>query len=169
MELRMKQERLFDEDVYTVHPEDYRALCEKLKAEGYDFPRAISSVDMGYGLRVVLHLTRMSDLAKVEVRTDVPYDDPVVDSVTDLWPGVEWHEREAYDLMGIRFRGHPDLRRLLLEEHWEIHPLQKRYDTGGYPLPDWQPKDWPDPAPWEEPPPPEPEESEEKAEGGEAE
>ena len=166
MDLRIKRERLFDEDVYTVHPDDYRALCEQLKKDGFDYPRAISSLDMGYGLRVVLQLTRMSDLAKVEVRTDVSYDVAAVDSVTDLWPGVEWHEREAYDLMGISFRGHPDLRRLLLEEEWDLHPLQKRYDTGGYPIPDWRPADWPDPAPWQEPAP-----SQEDAapEGGEGE
>jgi len=124
VELRFKKERLFDEDVYTVHPDDYRALCEQLKQEGYDFPRSVSGIDMGYGLRVTLHLTRMRDLAKVAVRTDVPYENPVVASVTDLWPGVEWYEREAYDMLGIRFRGHPDLRRLLLIPHIF-------YDRGG--------------------------------------
>ena len=168
MELRFKKERLFDEDVYTVHPDDYRALCEQLKQEGYDFPRSVSGIDMGYGLRVTLHLTRMRDLAKVAVRTDVPYKNPVVASVTDLWPGVEWYEREAYDMLGIRFRGHPDLRRLLLEDEWELHPLLKRYDTGGYPIPGWEPAPWPDPEPWAPPPPPEPEGGADAAEGGEA-
>jgi len=169
VEARMKQERLFDEDVYTVHPEDYRALCERLAAEGYDFPRAISGLDMGYGLRVTLQLTRMKDLAKVTVRTDVPYEDPVVPSVTDLWPGVEWYEREAYDMLGIRFAGHPDLRRILLEDEWALHPLLKRYDTGGYLLPGWEAKPWPDPEPWAPPPPePEPEAEGEASEGGEA-
>jgi len=167
VELRLKQERLFDEDIYTVHPEDYRALCEKLKADGFDFPRAVSGIDTGYGLRVTLHLTRLHDRAKVTVRTDVRYENPVVASVTDLWPGVEWYEREAYDMLGVRFSGHPDLRRILLEDEWELHPLLKRYDTGGYPIPGWEPKAWPDPDPWTPPPPPEPEAGE-AGEGGEA-
>lgn len=151
-----------------MHPEDYRALCEQLKSEGYDFPRAVSGTDMGYGVRVTLHLTRMKDLAKVTVHTDLPYEDPSVPSVTDLWPGVEWYEREAYDMLGIRFQGHPDLRRLLLEDEWELHPLLKRYDTGGYPVPGWEPAPWPDPAPWVPPPPPDSENADATNGGGEA-
>jgi len=150
-ELRYKKTAEFDEEVYAVHPEDYRALLEALKAEGLDYPRSLTGMDTGYGLRVVVHLYGMASGRKVTVYTDVPYDDPVVPSVTDLWPGLEWFEREAFDLVGIRFEGHPDLRRILLEEDWTIHPLQKRYDTGGYPLPDWQPAPWPETPPWEEP------------------
>ncbi len=158
--LRFRKTAEFDEEVYAVHPEDYRSLLEALKAEGYDYPRSLSGVDMGYGLRVVVHLYGIESGRKATVYTDLPYDAPELESVTDLWPGLEWFEREAYDLFGIRFKGHPDLRRILLEEDWTIHPLLKRYDTGGYPLPDWQPAPWPEPAPWEEP--------EAAGEGGEA-
>ncbi len=73
--------------------------------------------------------------------------EPVVDSVCDLWPAAEWHEREAYDLMGITFPGNPDLRRILLPEDWVGHPLRKDYQfprsyqgiPGTYEL-DWQQK-----------------------------
>ncbi len=124
----------------------YRTLCERLFADGFDFPQCLSGVDMEYGLRSVLHLRRLADHAEVTVWFDMPYSDPVCPTVCDLWGGVEWHEREAYDLVGIRYQGHPDLRRILLEDHWTIHPLQRRYDTGGYLIPDWQPKEPPD---WE--------------------
>lgn len=52
---------------------------------------------------------------------------PEVDSVTDIWRGANWHEREAYDLLGIKFNNHPDLRRILLPDDWEGHPLRKDY------------------------------------------
>ena len=134
----------------TVHHlEDgsaYRTLCERFFAAGYNFPQCLSGVDMEYGLRTVVNLRRLDDGAEVTLWLDVSYDAPQVPTVSDLWGGLEWHEREAYDLLGIHFDGHPDLRRILLEDDWTIHPLQRRYDTGGYLIPEWTPKPWPD---WE--------------------
>ncbi len=134
----------------TVHHlEDgnaYRTLCERFFEAGYDFPQCLSGVDMEYGLRTVVNLRRLDDGAEVTLWLDVPYDAPQVPTLTDLWGGLEWHEREAYDLLGIHFDGHPDLRRILLEDDWTIHPLQRRYDTGGYLIPTWVPEPWPD---WE--------------------
>ncbi len=62
------------------------------------------------------------------VRVEVDRDDPHVPSVTEVWPGADWHEREAFDLLGIVFEGHPDLRRILCPEDWEGHPLRKDYE-----------------------------------------
>ena len=124
----------------------YRALCERFFDAGYNFPQCLSGVDMEYGLRAVVNLRRLGDGAEVTLWLDVPYDAPQVPTLTDLWGGLEWHEREAYDLLGIHFDGHPDLRRILLEDDWTIHPLRRRYDTGGYLIPTWVPKPWPD---WE--------------------
>ncbi len=125
----------------------YRSFCERAFANGYTFPNCLTGLDMGYGLRSVLNLRNLDDFSEITVWIDVPYDAPDVPSVTDIWGGVEWHEREAYDLVGITYTGHPDLRRILLEDHWTIHPLQRRYDTGGYLIPNWEAKAWPD---WEE-------------------
>lgn len=61
------------------------------------------------------------------VRVVTDRNDPVIPSVAQVWPAAEWHEREAFDLMGIRFSGHPDLRRILCPDDWEGHPLRKDY------------------------------------------
>jgi NADH-quinone oxidoreductase subunit C len=65
--------------------------------------------------------------AGIFLKTRVPRENAVVRSVVDLWPAANWHEREAFDLMGIRFEGHPDLRRILLTDDWVGHPLRKDY------------------------------------------
>ncbi len=62
------------------------------------------------------------------VRVVTDRGDPVIPSVAHVWPAADWHEREAYDLMGVRFSGHPDLRRILCPEDWEGHPLRKDYE-----------------------------------------
>ncbi len=67
----------------------------------------------------------------IRIRAQVPEDDASIDTVTTLWCGADWHERECYDLMGISFDGHPDLRRILLPEDWVGHPLRKEYPLRG--------------------------------------
>jgi NADH-quinone oxidoreductase subunit C len=78
------------------------------------------------------HLVSIPKKAKIRLRTRVPGSDPVLDSVVPVWPGAGWLEREIFDLMGIRFNGHPDLRRILLPDDWEGHPLRRDYPTEGF-------------------------------------
>ena len=78
------------------------------------------------------HLVSIPNKAKIRLRTRVSGADPVVDSMVPVWPGAGWLEREIYDLMGIRFNGHPDLRRILLPDDWEGHPLRRDYPTEGF-------------------------------------
>ena len=73
----------------------------------------------------------MSRLARLRLKVLLPGDDPAVDSLTPLWPGANLYEREVYDLFGVRFHGHPYLRRLLMPENWEGHPLRKDYPVEG--------------------------------------
>ena len=76
---------------------------------------------------VAYHLYSYQHEHKFEMQLRVPRDNPVVPTVSAIWPTAAWHEREAYDLMGIEFSGHPDLRRILLDDAWEGHPLRKDY------------------------------------------
>jgi len=78
-------------------------------------------------LAVVYHLYSYVHHHKLVVKVVVPKSNPVVKTVSDVWAAAEWHEREAYDLVGMTFEGHPDLRRILLPEDWEGHPLRKDY------------------------------------------
>jgi NADH-quinone oxidoreductase subunit C len=70
----------------------------------------------------------------ITLKADLDEANPTVHSITDLYRGADWHEREAWDLMGIRFEGHPNLVRILLEDDWEGHPLRKDYPIGGEPV-----------------------------------
>jgi NADH-quinone oxidoreductase subunit C len=75
----------------------------------------------------------------LRLKAQVPEEDPAIRSVVPLWEGANWHERECFDMFGIQFTGHPDLRRILMPEDWEGHPLRKDYPLAGPPLEqDWK-------------------------------
>jgi NADH:ubiquinone oxidoreductase subunit C len=83
---------------------------------------------------VVVNLLSLSMRQRVRIRVQVPESDPVVASLTDIYPGTEAMEREAFDMVGIIFEGHPDLTRILMPEDWEGHPLRKDYGVGRVPV-----------------------------------
>jgi len=85
---------------------------------------------------VVYQLYSIKHRQALRLKAEVSGEDPTIDSVTSVWLGADWHEREAFDLYGIRFNGHPDLRRILLPEDWEGHPLRKDYPLKG-PVKEW--------------------------------
>ena len=94
----------------------------------FDYLMCLSGVDLGKEtLGVVYHLSSMKHRHKLTARTDLPAADPRVPTVCDIWPTANWHEREAYDLVGVVFTGHPDLRRILLPEDYPGHPLRKEF------------------------------------------
>ena len=78
------------------------------------------------------HLTSIPKKEKIRLRTSVPGDHPCVDSLVPVWLGAGWLEREIFDLMGVQFNGHPDLRRILLPEDWKGHPLRRDYPVEGF-------------------------------------
>jgi len=80
---------------------------------------------------VVYHLYSIKHRHALRIKAEVPENDARIDSVMPVWIGVNWHERECYDMYGIIFAGHPDLRRVLLPEDWEGYPLRKDYPLKG--------------------------------------
>jgi NADH-quinone oxidoreductase subunit C len=110
------------------------AICVYLKETSdlaFDSLMCLSGVDRGENLEVVYHLYSMPQGHKVTLKAQTPRTDPKVPTVATLWRTADWHEREAYDLFGIVFIGHPDLRRILLSEDWEGYPLRKDYNREG--------------------------------------
>lgn len=124
----------------TVQAEKIAGICLELRDHPetyFDFLSCLTGVDYGpesgeFG--VVYHLASIpfKNLLVLKIRTTAGRDTnelPAVPSVSAVWRTAEWHEREAYDLIGIRFTGHPDLRRILLPDDWEGYPLRKDYKT----------------------------------------
>jgi len=94
----------------------------------FDFLFCLSGVDYGQQLAVVYHLnsTLHNHSIVIKVKTD-DRAEPAFDTVSDIWLTAEFHERETFDMFGIRFNNHPDLRRIFLEEDWKGYPLRKDY------------------------------------------
>jgi NADH-quinone oxidoreductase subunit C len=80
---------------------------------------------------VVYHLHSLERNERVRLRCRLRGEDPVIESVTGVWRGANWYEREVFDLFGIKFLGHPDLRRIMMPDDWEGHPLRKDYPVTG--------------------------------------
>ncbi len=111
------------------------ALCRDDAALRFDLLADLTAVDYlafpgredGPRFEVVYHLYSVPHNHRLRLKVPVEHDDPVVPTATGLWPIANWLEREVWDMFGIRFAGHPDLRRLLLYEEFEGHPLRKDY------------------------------------------
>jgi len=80
---------------------------------------------------VVYHLHSVERNQRVRLKCRLHGEDPVIESVTSVWRGADWYEREVFDLFGIRFLNHPNLRRIMLPDEWEGHPLRKDYPVTG--------------------------------------
>ncbi|APZ44282.1 NADH dehydrogenase (quinone) subunit D [Acidihalobacter ferrooxydans] len=101
---------------------------------------AVDDAGRGGGFTVFYHLVSLSANRDLRIEVHLPDDSQAIASATPLWPSANWYEREVYDLFGLRFEGHPDLRRILLPVYWEGHPLRKSYpgratEHGPYSLP----------------------------------
>ena len=83
-------------------------------------------------MKLIYHLVSIPRRARLRLKTKLSGSDPVSDSLIPVWPGANWLEREIFDLMGIRFTGQPDLRRILLPDDWEGHPLRRDFPTQGF-------------------------------------
>jgi NADH-quinone oxidoreductase subunit C len=110
--------------------ESFRSVKEDAKL-GFNFLSDITAVDYWNKkeprFEVIYLLVSLPEKKRLRVRVPVPESEPVVESLTPLWPGANFLEREVWDLFGIRFSGHPDLRRILLYDEFQGHPLRKDY------------------------------------------
>jgi NADH/F420H2 dehydrogenase subunit C len=93
----------------------------------FNFLSCVSAIDRRDAMEIAYHMHSLSQSLSLRLKTVLDANDPVVDSVVAVWPTANWHEREAYDLFGVSFRGHPDLRRIMLEDDFEGHPMLKSY------------------------------------------
>ncbi len=116
----------------TVEADKWHEACRIAKDEPelfFDFLRAQTGTDYpdDGSIEVVVHLFSYKNRHSFVLKTRVDRKKPLVQSVQDLWPAANWYEREIFDLLGVEFSGHPDLRRLVLPEDWVGHPLRKDY------------------------------------------
>lgn len=98
---------------------------------GFNQLSNLTSVDYGEEFEMVYHLYSIPENIKICVKTRIPRNMPEVDSLITIWPAADWQEREVYDLMGIRFNGHPNLIRVLLPDDFDGHPLRKDFVRKG--------------------------------------
>ena len=123
-------------EVILVSPDNWVEISTLLKNESkldFDYLMCISSYDKGdnktYGAAYNLFSTTINHYLEVRVETE---DGTAIPSVTSLWQAADWHEREAFDMMGLQFEGHPNLKRILLSEDWDGYPLRKDYKEPDY-------------------------------------
>jgi NADH-quinone oxidoreductase subunit C len=122
-----------------IRTADIVPVCAFLKSDpvlSFEMLIDLCGVDMyrpSGRFEVVYNLYSLRNKAYLRLKVVVEADDPVVDSVTGVWAGANWHERETFDMYGIRFRGHPDLRRLYMPEEFEHYPLRKDFPLMGIP------------------------------------
>ena len=128
-----------DHPVSVMLPaEKLHAVMEKLhRTEGlyFDLLSCLTGIDNGpeaNTMEVAYNLCSIPYEHQLMVKVSISRDEPVLPTVSDIWRTAEWHERETFDLLGIRFDGHPDLRRILLPADWEGHPLRKDYKEQEY-------------------------------------
>lgn len=125
------------EITYEITAGDLREIARLCREElSFDYLLDITSID-NFGeeprFEIVYHMYSMHRAANLRLRLKVSEDIGAVDSVSDIWPTADWHEREIYDMMGIKFNGHPDLRRILMWDGYPFFPLRKDFPLAGLP------------------------------------
>jgi NADH-quinone oxidoreductase subunit C len=130
----------YDRDELSIYVErgyirDACSLLRDEKACPFNFLSDVTCVDWHPSeprFEVIYHLLSIPNKERVRLKVRLNSDSPVVESITSVWPAANFFEREVYDLFGVRFTGHPYLRRIQMPEDWEGHPLRKDYPVEGY-------------------------------------
>ena len=119
----------------TFAPDTIRKAAATVQAAGYNFFEDMTAVDWfpsSPRFQLSYHILSHRLLERIRLRVLLEETDPAVESITAIWPAANYFEREVFDLFGIRFDGHPNLRRIMMPEDWQGHPLRKDYPVEGY-------------------------------------
>jgi NADH-quinone oxidoreductase subunit C len=125
------------ETTYTIRPSDLREVAKFCRDElSFDYLIDITSID-NFGeeprFEIVYELYSMTLAVHLRLKLRVSEEEGSVDTISDIWPTANWHEREIYDMMGIKFNDHPDLRRILMWDGYPFFPLRKEFPLEGLP------------------------------------
>ncbi len=123
------------ETTLLVLPERIAEVCRALKSQGFERLSTVTAVDRHPAeprFEVVYHVHSIGRNQRLRLKCAVSGAAAEIDTVTGVWQSADWYEREVFDLFGIQFRGHPDLRRIMMPDDWEGHPLRKDYPIHGY-------------------------------------
>ncbi|QHT68387.1 NADH-quinone oxidoreductase subunit C [Rhodocytophaga rosea] len=142
-EIILKEDSTTLQPGFTIHSEKIAQVCQFLHEDErtyFDFLSCLTAIDNGpekATMEVIYHLYSIPYHLKLVLRLELPRPSdsqylPEVPTISHIWRTADWHEREAYDLMGIKFTGHPDLRRILLTADWQGFPLRKDYQAQEY-------------------------------------
>ena len=115
--------------------EHIRRAAELVRKSGYNFLEDVTCVDYYPAeprFQVIYHIVSHSRKARLRLAAPIESIDLEIDSIVPVWPSADFYEREVFDLFGIRFGGHPNLRRIMMPDEWEGHPLRKDYPVEGY-------------------------------------
>ena len=119
----------------TVAPETIIAAAKAAQAAGYNFLEDVTAVDWYPSeprYQITYHILSMSLKERIRLIVRLDSEDAAVDSITPVWPSANFYEREVFDLFGVHIGGHPNLRRIMMPEDWDGHPLRKDYPVEGY-------------------------------------
>jgi NADH-quinone oxidoreductase subunit C len=123
--------------VLNVNPKHVVEVLTRLRERGYTFLASLHGVDYypeEPRLGILYELLDMKNVDRITVRARVFTEDPRIDTVVEMWPGADFQEREVYDMFGVVFDGHPDLRRILMPEDYEGFPQRRDFPVGGEPI-----------------------------------
>jgi NADH-quinone oxidoreductase subunit C len=119
----------------TIAAGQIRAAAATVQAAGYNFFEDVTAVDWfpsSPRFQLSYHIVSHSYKERIRLRVMLDGGAPTVDSITPVWPAADFYEREVFDLFGISFEGHPNLRRIMMPDDWQGHPLRKDYPVEGY-------------------------------------
>ncbi|HMF64780.1 MAG TPA: NADH-quinone oxidoreductase subunit C [Edaphobacter sp.] len=119
----------------TVSREDIIQACQVVQQAGYNFLEDVTAVDWYPSeprFQITYHILSMSLKSRLRLIVRLNSEDAAIDSIVGVWPSANFYEREIFDLFGVHFGGHPNLRRIMMPEDWQGHPLRKDYPVEGY-------------------------------------